>query len=117
MTVRKTHSLIATNHINGSTILSDSGEKIGTVDHLVLDAVNGKIAYAVVAFGGFMGLGEHSYSIPWGSVRFNPEENVFVTHVTLEQLKSAPDRPNHWHGDREWEERIFDHFGVPPYWL
>lgn len=117
MAIGKTHSLLASNDINGTTILSEAGEEMGSVDHLVLDMVTGKIAYAVVAFGGFLGLGEHTHSIPWGSVRFNSEEAVFVTSITPEQLHSAPSRPDDWYRDRGWEERTFDHFGVPPYWL
>ena len=117
MANRKTHTLLATNDINGATILDETGREMGRVDHLVLDMVKGKIAYAVVVFGGFLGLGEETYSIPWGSVRFNSEEGLFVTAITREQLESAPSRPANWHSDRAWEERTFDHFGIPPYWL
>ena len=117
MSTGPTRSLMASNDVNGTAILSENGEDVGTVDHLVIDLLAGRIAYAVVAFGGFLGLGEHSYSIPWGSIRFDPENRVFVTAITREQIEAAPERPDDWHLDRRWEERTFDHFGVPPYWL
>lgn len=117
MPALKTHGLLAANDINGTAILSENGDEVGTVDHLVVDPIAGKIAYAVVSFGGFLGLGEQTYSIPWGTVRFDPDTRVFVTRITRDQIEAAPDRPDDWQLDRRWEERTFDYFGVPPYWI
>ena len=117
MSIETTHGLLAPEDINGTAILGEDGERMGTVDHVVIDPVKGRIAYAVLSFGGFMGLGEQTYSIPWRSVRFDPDKRAFVTGITRQQVAEAPERPDDWHLDRRWEERTFDHFGVPPYWL
>lgn len=117
MVIERTYALLASNDVNGAAVFGEDGEKLGTVDHLVLDAVRGKIAYAVLAFGGVMGLGERTYSIPWGSIRFDAEKAAFITGISRRQIEEAPDRPDDWQEDRRWEERTFDHFGVPPYWL
>lgn len=117
MAAEDTPTLLASNEIGGTEILSETGESLGVVDHLVIDPVAGKIAYAVVAFGGIMGLGQQSYAIPWGSVRFNSETGAFVTAITSQQIESAPERPHDWHRDDPWHRRTFDHFGVRPYWF
>lgn len=117
MSFGTTHGLLASTDIAGTPVYSDNGEQVGTVDHIVFDPVKGRLAYAVMAFGGFLGLGEHTYSIPWASVRFDTERRAFVTGISKEQIESAPERPDDWHLDRRWEERTFDHYRVPPYWL
>ena len=116
MARKKTHCLLATDDIDGTSVLSETGEKLGEMERLVLDAVNGRIAYAVVAFGGVMGLGKSSYSIPWDSMRFSVDDRVFVTAITRQQIETAPDRPEDWYRDRDWEEKTFAHFGATPYW-
>ncbi|MBY6055576.1 PRC-barrel domain-containing protein [Leisingera daeponensis] len=110
-------SLVSTNDVTGTDVYDERGEKAGTIDHLMIDKQSGKAAYAIMSFGGFLGLGERQFTIPWGALSYEPELGGFRTSVTPEQLKSAPEQPEGWHRDRRHEESIYDHYQVPYYWF
>ena len=70
--VRETHSLIASDKVEGTPVRRTSGDKIGTIERVMIDKRSGKVAYAVMSFGGFMGLGEEYYTLPWGVLDIQP---------------------------------------------
>ncbi|MCO6382229.1 PRC-barrel domain containing protein [Oceanicola sp. 502str15] len=103
--------------MNGTEVYSRDGTHIGSIDHLMIDKESGKVAYAVMGFGGFLGIGEEHYPVPWGKLTFDTAKDGFVTDITEEQVKGAPARHDTWHDDREWERRAHDHYGAPFYWM
>lgn len=109
-------SLVSSNDVNGTVVYNRQGDQIGHIDHLMIDKPSGNVAYAVMAFGGFMGLGEDFHPVPWNALRYDQRRSGFVTDITEEQLRDAPKWRENWQGDREWEKRTFDYYGVPYYW-
>ncbi|MEX2520378.1 MAG: PRC-barrel domain-containing protein [Paracoccaceae bacterium] len=111
------HPMISTTDVNGADVYDYDGAHIGDIDHLMIDKKTGRIAYAVIGFGGFLGLGEEHYPVPWQSLQYDPSKGGYLVNVTKEQLESAPPRRENWAGDRSWEEKTHTHFGAPYYWM
>jgi hypothetical protein len=110
--------LIASDRVEGTGVYRSNGDKVGTIQRLMIDKLSGKTAYAVMTFGGFLGIGEDSYPLPWSVLTYNPELGGYEVNVTDEQLKGAPK----YEDDLDWEDRdanrrIYDHYGASPYWL
>jgi len=110
-------NLIASDRVNGTDVYGQDGTKIGHIDHLMIDKPSGNIAYAVMGFGGFLGMGEEHHPIPWGKLTYSTEKEGYVTDLTREQLEGAPRKHDDWYADRAFHEATYAHYGVPPYWL
>lgn len=110
-------SLVSSSDVTGTSVFNHQGEHIGSIDHVMIDKVSGKIAYAVMAFGGVLGIGEEHYPIPWGALRYDVSQSGYITDITTEQLESAPSRDTDWASNRDWEIRTYDHYGIPFYWI
>ena len=70
-TVHPNHQLISSEDVEGTSVYSPGREEIGSIDHLMIDKRSGKISYAVMSFGGFLGLGHSHYPIPWSALRYD----------------------------------------------
>lgn len=103
----------------GSSVVNANYEDLGTIQDLVLDAGAGRIAYAVLSFGGFLGLGDKYFAIPWNAFDFHLAEKRIVLNVDKELLEKAPgfDKDN-WPNmaDTTWGTSIYKHYGLAPYW-
>ena len=110
-------SLVSSDNVNGTAVFGADGTEIGHIDHLMIDKVSGNVAYAVMGFGGLLGLGEDHHPIPWKKLRYDTSRGGFVTDITREQIEGAPERPSNWESDREYRELSYRHYGVPPYWV
>ena len=110
------HSLISSEDVEGTEVYDASEKHIGEVDHLMIDKLTGRVTYAVMSFGGFMGLGHSHYPIPWQALSYDKSLGGFRTSVTEEQLRDAPEFSDDSFGDRDWEARTHRHYGVPTYW-
>lgn len=110
-------TLISSQSVNGTAVYSPAGDHLGHIDELMIDKQTGKVAYALMAFGGFLGLGEDHFPLPWAKLRYDTARDGYVTDVTKEQLEGAPERHEDWHRDREWERGYYNYYGVPPYWI
>ena len=89
-TVHPNHQLISSEDVEGTNVYDTKGTKIGDIDHLMIDKVSGRVNYAVMSFGGFIGLGHSHYPIPWNALKYDTKLNGYVTGITEEQLKDAP---------------------------
>ena len=89
-TVHPNHQLISSEDVEGTNVYGPDGKKIGEVDHLLIDKVSGRVAYAVISFGGFLGLGHSHYPVPWAALKYDPGLGGYVTGITEQQLKDAP---------------------------
>lgn len=110
--------------LSASTIIGDavensSGEHLGKIEELMIDVEQGRIAYAVLSFGGFMGLGDKLFAIPWNALRVNTQEHKFVLEADKNTLEAAPgfDKDN-WPdmADPSWGSDIHRYYGQQPYW-
>ena len=83
-------SLISSDRVEGTKVLDQSGKSIGSIKRLKIDKTSGRVAYAVAEFGGFLGMGGHEYTIPWGTLNYDSDNHGFLTNLTKEQLEGAP---------------------------
>ena len=118
-TARYTDIVPAKKTIIGSNVVNARNEDLGKIEDLVLDAGEGRIAYAVLSFGGFLGMGEKYFAIPWNAFRFDVRENRAVLNVEKKTLENAPgfdkDKwPNF--ADSTMGNSIYKHYGYTPYW-
>lgn len=109
--------VISSDRVNGTAVFGADGRQIGTVDHLVIDKASGRIVYAVMSFGGFLGLAQDHYPIPWAALRYDTALGGYVTGITEDQIRGAPATAEDWAADRRWEEAAHSHFGLPFYWI
>ncbi len=110
-------SLVSSSDVNGTNVYGKDGASIGSIDHLMIDKQSGKVAYAVMGFGGFLGMGEEHHPVPWSKLNYDISKNGFVTDITEADVKGAPTRADNWQADRDWEKRTHDHYMVPHYWI
>lgn len=82
--------LMACSTITGTDVRNKLGEDLGVIKDLMIHTYSGKIDYAVLSFGGFLGVGDKYFAIPWNSFAVDRENEVFTLDVTKEQLKTAP---------------------------
>ena len=93
-----------------------SGNKIGDIDHLMIDKTSGRVTYAVMSFGGFIGLGHSHYPLPWAALKYSTKLNGYQTAVTEAQLRDAPAFSDDSWENRDWESRTHSHYNIQPYW-
>jgi hypothetical protein len=115
----QSHSLIASDRVEGTPVRRSSGEKIGTIERLMIDKLSGNVAYAVLSFGGFLGMGQKHLPIPWARLTYDRTLGAYHLDLSDEELKAAPsfgvDQEFDW-GDRGREIEIHNYYRVPPYW-
>jgi sporulation protein YlmC with PRC-barrel domain len=104
----------------GSDVENPKGEDLGDIKDVVIDRASGRLAYAVVSFGGLMGLGEKLFAIPWSAFsQAVQDKDTFILDLDKERLKNAPGfDPNNWPQmvSREWVSGLYTYYNVPPYW-
>src|SRR5207237_5795395 len=93
--VRETAHLIASDKVEGTPVRRSNGDKVGTIERVMIDKLTGKVAYAVMSFGGFMGIGEDFYPLPWSLLTYNPRLDAYEVNITEQQLKRAPKYSRH----------------------
>src|SRR5712691_9282900 len=116
---RQAHSLIASDRVEGTPVRRSDGTKIGTIERLMIDKHGGNVAYAVLNFDGFLGLGQKHLPIPWSRLTYDRTLGGYQLDLTDEELGRAPafaaDKDFDW-GDRSREVEIHKYYRVPPYW-
>src|SRR5262245_16277425 len=116
---QETASLIGSDKVEGTPVYRPKGERVGQIERVMIDKISGKVAYAVMSFGGFMGIGEDYYPLPWSLLTYNPRLGGYEVNVGEEQLKGAPHygKSESWDwSSRNRDQEIYGHYGVPPYW-
>jgi hypothetical protein len=83
------HTLVPSDRVEAAPVYGRDGDKIGTIERLMLEKTTGTVAYAVVKCGGFLGTGHH-YPVPWNSLKYNLGRKAYETLLTLEELQSGP---------------------------
>jgi hypothetical protein len=87
---RETYSLIASDKVEGTPVYRSNGEQIGKIQRVMIDKLSGKVAYAVMSFGGFLGMGEEYRPMPWSVLTYNESLGGYEVNLTDQQLKGAP---------------------------
>ena len=117
-TAHPNRQLISSEDVQGTEVYGIGDEKVGEIDHLMIDKLSGRVIYAVMSFGGFLGLGHSHYPIPWAALKYDTSLNGYRTGITEQQLRDAPEfSDDTWTDqDRSWETVTHRHYGVAPYW-
>ena len=103
----------------GDPVMNPSGEKVGELKEIMLDVSSGRIAYGVLSFGGFLGVGEKLFALPWRAVNVDTDNHAVVVDVTKEQLEYAPGfDPENWPlaNDADWVGDVYEYYGQDKYW-
>ncbi|MBS0530373.1 MAG: PRC-barrel domain-containing protein [Proteobacteria bacterium] len=115
----KPHHLIASDRVEGTAVRRPNGDKIGHIERLMIDKISGQVSYAILSFGGFLGLGANLLPLPWARLTYDPDLGAYQLDIDDAELKRAPsfrvDKDFDW-GDRSGEEDLHRYYGVPPYW-
>ena len=105
--------------LNGDPVINDAGEHLGKLEEIMLDLDSGRVAYAVISFGGILGMGSKLFAVPWQALRVDTANKAVVINVRRELLESAPGfDKDHWPDTSEhaWLTDIYQYYGYDPYW-
>jgi len=115
----KTRLVLTASTVTGDRVRNTAGEDLGTIHDIMLDIDSGRVAYAVLSFGGFLGIGDKLFAVPWSSLRISTAEHEFVLDVDRKMLESAPGfNKNNWPdmADPAFGREIHAYYGKTPYW-
>ncbi|MET3106815.1 sporulation protein YlmC with PRC-barrel domain [Oxalobacteraceae bacterium GrIS 2.11] len=114
------NSPVKASSIIGTSVVDRKDESLGDIKEIVIDPSTGRVAYVVVAFGGFLSMGEKLFAIPFGSFKYQHDGNKYVLDLPKEKLQAAPGfDTNHWPSmtDEKWNREIHSYYGSEPFWL
>jgi len=118
-TMTRKPQVLSADTLKNEKVVNGAGEHLGEVQDYMIDLDSGRIAYCVLSFGGFLGIGDKLFAVPWQSLRLDTVKECFILDVPKERLKNAPgfDKDN-WPGteDREFEGSVYRYYNVRPYW-
>jgi hypothetical protein len=112
----ETGTLIGSDKVEGTAVYGVDRNKIGSIERVMIDKVSGRVSYAVLGFGGFLGVGNDHYPLPWQSLKYDTALGGYVTGITADTLREAP----HYAGQNEWNwsdaanvRALNAYYGVP----
>ncbi len=111
--------VMAADTLEGNNVVNTQGENLGEIESIMIDVPTGRVAYAVLSSGGFLGMGEKLFAIPWKAFTLDADEKCFVINVDKERLKNAPGfDKDHWPsmGDQRWATEVHSYYQSRPYW-
>ncbi|WP_068090097.1 PRC-barrel domain-containing protein [Novosphingobium rosa] len=113
--IAETSRLIASDLVNGTPVYSNNGEHLGSIRNFMVDKASGRTEYAVLQFGGFLGIGNDYYPIPWEKLGYEPIRGGYVVDITPDQIRSAPrygeEAPLF---DKDYDQTLSDYYRTPP---
>lgn len=86
----ETSNLIGSDKVEGTAVFGPDDEKIGSIERVMIEKTSGRVSYAVLSFGGFLGIGDHHYPLPWHALKYDTRVGGYRTGVTVDQLEGAP---------------------------
>lgn len=115
----ETRETLSASTLIGDKVRNTKGEDLGSIEDFMIDLSNGCVAYAVLSFGGILGMGDKLFAVPWNALSLNQREKVFILNIDKERLKNAPgfDKKN-WPdtSDRIWQTEVQRFYDSPPSW-
>ncbi|MHA6692731.1 PRC-barrel domain-containing protein [Devosia sp. A449] len=117
--IKETHDLIASDKVEGTKVYDSSGQHVGSIERLILEKRGGRVSYAVLGFGGFFGIGNDHYPLPWSKLTYDESLDGYRVDIAREQIEGAPSYAGE--EDYDWSpesgRRVYDYYGIPPYWI
>jgi len=110
----ETPSLIAADKVSGTSVHTPAGEKVGSIENVMIDKMSGHVEYAVLAFGGMLGMGQSRRALPWSILQYDTNQGAYVVNIDPEMLKEAPDYEDDddastW-SDPEWRRGVDEYY-------
>ncbi|HMB91940.1 MAG TPA: PRC-barrel domain-containing protein [Rhodothermales bacterium] len=113
-----TPNILSTSTLSGDKVINNTGQDLGDIKDFMVDLDNGRIVYAVLSFGGFLGMGDKLFAIPFDALEVDLQRECFKLDVNKEILENAPgfDEDN-WptHPNYEFIDKVYTHYGYEPY--
>jgi len=115
---RETGNLIGSDKVEGTAVYGADDQKIGSIERVMIDKLSGKVAYAVLSYGGFLGIGDDHYPTPWSSLTYDTSLGGYRVNVTKDQLDRAPKyaNDNDWSWSRDNDQTVYNYYKATPYW-
>jgi hypothetical protein len=112
---RETAGLIGSDKVEGTYVYDAQGNHIGSIERVMIEKRSGQVAYAVLSFGGFLGIGTDYYPIPWASLHYDTSLGGYRSTITEQQLRGAPKYTGtNWNwDDRERGRKVYEYYGTP----
>jgi len=114
-----TMNVLSASTLSGDKVRNSHGEDLGKIEDFMLDMDSGRIAYAVLSFGGILGIGDRLFAVPPEALMLDNEEHCFVLDVDKKALENAPGfDKNEWpdFADPSFGSQIYSYYGHRPYW-
>jgi hypothetical protein len=110
----ETNNLISSRKVEGTAVYNAKGEKLGSVDHMMIGKRSGRVEYAVMSFGGFLGMGEQHHPLPWDVLDYDTDRDGYVVDIDKEKLERGPtfEKDNQPAYDRNYGETVYTYYGV-----
>ena len=123
MTAKKpAHPLIPADRVNGTDVVNKAGEKLGKIEDVAIEKVSGDVAYAILSFGGVLGIGSKYHPVPWKLLTYDTDKRAYVIPMDKRDLETAPmideTELSGWNDELSREDiyRYYSGYGVGPYW-
>ena len=111
--------IMAASTLDGDTVVNPAGEDLGKIKEIMIDVPRGRVAYAVLSSGGFLGIGDKLFAIPWSALTLDTDRECFILDITAERLEAAPGfDQNNWPrmADESWAAEVHNYYGQRKYW-
>jgi sporulation protein YlmC with PRC-barrel domain len=111
--------IMAADTLQGDKVVNLQNEELGKIEDIMIDVPNGRVAYAVLSFGGILGIGDKLFAIPWNALTLDADRECFVLDIDQERLKNAPGfDKDHWPSmaDPNFASQIYSYYNRRPYW-
>jgi len=110
-------SLIASTKVNGTTVYNRAGDKLGSVEDVMIDKVSGRAVYAIMSFGGFLGMGDKHHPLPWSVLDYDKKLEGYVVDLNKDLLEKAPSYDDEIVWSAEYGKKVDQYYKVPTYWI
>ena len=111
--------VMAADTLQGDKVVNRANEELGKIEDIMIDVQRGNVAYAVMSCGGFLGLGDKLFAIPWSALTLDAERHCFILDADKKRFENAPGfDKDRWPAmaDSAWANRVHEYYGVRPYW-
>ncbi|MDP3176090.1 MAG: PRC-barrel domain-containing protein [Phenylobacterium sp.] len=122
--IKPDHSLITSSRVTDTPVFNREGDRIGRIEDLSIDKLSGQVRYALLSFGGFLGIGERYHPLPWAVLDYDTTQDGYVLPLTKDELEKAPsygkdELEGFGGGDQSYRDLLYAYYqpyGAVPYW-
>jgi sporulation protein YlmC with PRC-barrel domain len=111
-------TLIAADKVKGTNVYNLAGEKLGSIDDIMIDKISGRAIYAVMSFDGFLGMGEKSHPLPWATIKYDAQKGGYLVNLDKKVLEGSPnyDRNSVFKWTPDYGRKVDSYYKAPSYW-